>query len=185
MLDRQYVDIQIPFCGFHESEANAVINEALDEYYSHLPDERFPFKLIEEPFVLQGFSEEYTNVFQNFFNTATSLSISLIFKSLTSPEFYDEDTDRIICQISRADVLALREAVKDDVLALCFSEIPTIEDPGAKPVFEWTTEQLEILMIAVMMSRGAVGLDYFEVMKPMKLQYLVEYINDNRKEVKR
>lgn len=203
MLHLKTVDIRIPFCGFYESEASYMIDQEIEQSFdyegsgmSDIPED-FYNHWDHKP-VSKAFAEEYTPVFQDWFNSECSLDIVLNFKELYSPRFYNFETDTITCTITQDDVLKLWRAVDKNVLALVIKErfsdrsgfishyeADMYEDGSnkdycrtvwTKPVFEWDCIQLETLLIAVMVSNGIQDIDYYELMEPMSCNGVVHMV---------
>lgn len=162
MLNRKTLSIQIPFCGFHESEAACLV----DEVFQEQPPEE----------VYKEIATQYARLFTTYFIENTGLKVSIDFKDLTSPKYYDEDTDIITGLISPNDAQNLYDHVDMDVLNMVIKDSLGILEGNQlatenwlKPVSDWEPGQLELLLHALLRQSDVDEVDYFKVLSGLKI----------------
>lgn len=91
--------VQIPFSGFYESIHNSLIDDEIDYFFDNnaklgerLRDSINWHDLLNE--YAKGYAESVAHEF----------NIKMQFESLTSPKYYNFQTDRIFCEISESEV---------------------------------------------------------------------------------
>lgn len=154
--------IKIPFSGFHESEAS-VYTQDHPEY-----EELFCF--------------EYVTQFEGYFNKSCGLDISLKFHELIRPEFYDENTDEIVCHISHKDIRSIYDATNQAILAdfIDHSDL----DGFSRSLDNWGSHMLYELILACLATHDALELDYFSLFDSMPMDF-IEQDGNTRSEAQR
>lgn len=123
---------------------------------------KLPFIGLEEADDGLEYAQEYVKAFQVLLDSL-GLSVTLKFEELESPEFYDNDNDKIYCKISEQDLLVVwNSADKDELRRTVWDrfESPTqptelypykiSEGVWLKPVTEWDLTMLETLLQSIM-----------------------------------
>lgn len=162
--------IQIPFCGFYESAASSIIDDAFNDafYYNDcgdyaVPDEAW-FKL-DCSEARRELVTEYLDAWQEVFKDKTGISLAGKFDGMESPREYNFTTDRIFIEVSGdvvqalwaesvanghkqlAEVLLARHTSYDGFWSHYSNNLDTWLE---KPVTEWDHNELESLLIAVL-----------------------------------
>lgn len=185
MLKLQKTTIRIPFCGFYESEASYMIDQEIEQSFDYertgesgIPDD-FYDHWDHKP-VSEAFAVSYVDCFVNWLKNDHDIDISLTFKSLYSPRYYNFETDRITCEINQEDVLKLWNLVDTKELSqviiarhshcsgfVSFYSNEMNANEWSKSIHDWDEVQLETLLIAVLHTFGVENMDYHEIMEPM------------------
>lgn len=106
------IEIQVPFSGFYESWHSASIDRVIeqesdDENSSYLNQDTIndiDYSKLHKP-ICELYIQAYNNAFKDCYN----IDLKLEYSRLTSPRFYNFETDRLYCNVS---VTALDEAFK-------------------------------------------------------------------------
>lgn len=168
---RNLKDIQIPFCGFYESEASAMIDDELESVFdysdgggrSNIPDAVYykaDYKKAEIELV-----KAYVEAFEAQYEAETGILLGLEFDEMTSPREYNFSTDRVFCKLPMESVeLLFKESEKDshkelakEIKEHCTSYSGFISfysnnlaDWLEKPIVDWDHNELKILLQAVL-----------------------------------
>lgn len=187
--------IQIPFCGFYESEANALIDQEIESSFDYegtgdadIPEDFYDHWGKANKAVEIAFSQEYVGYFLQYLKDECGLDIpSLRYKELVSPRYYNFETDRIFCEISKKDAVKLWNECDKNVLREVMYNRHTSYDgffsfysnklsDWPKQVTDWDSVQLQTLLIAVMKSKGLDEIDYWSLMEPMSCNGVVHQV---------
>ena len=179
MLELKQYTVEIPFCGFYESAATDLIDQEIESAFTdvetddstEIPDD-FYNKWDHRP-VAVAFSKYYVQMFTEYLKDNTGLDIKLFFEELDSPKFYNYETDRIFCKISREDLKKLWAAVDMGELARTvhdrftdrsgfISHYPNKLSEGVwlKDVTEWDLAQTETLFLALFRQNDIENINY-------------------------
>lgn len=110
------METTIPFEGFYESIHNYWIENAIESFASgenNFADPAILDKISETTDykgLYNAYAEAYTHEFAQKFN------IELKFKLLSSPKYYNFETDKIICEIEFSEVTRIFNATDTDKL---------------------------------------------------------------------
>jgi hypothetical protein len=111
------METTIPFAGFYSSIHDEELDRALESIFSNSRGDVIPslkdkaFDLVDWSECHLAYAEKYTECFADKFN------LSLKFKMLCSPKYYNFETDRIICSIELAEVTRIFQSLENfDVL---------------------------------------------------------------------
>jgi hypothetical protein len=151
------METTVPFMGFYNSIHDSQLDFALESMFSDDRGHVYP-KLLEEAFdsvnwkaCHDGYAKQFTEAFSCHYR------IDLKFKLLSSPKYYNFETDRIICEIDESEVLRLWSEIDRDKLqekirknftsydGFC-SFYPNDLDRWAEDVTEWDHNQLGALI---------------------------------------
>jgi hypothetical protein len=179
--------INIPFSGFYESLWSSEIDHHEEQEAEHFA-ERQAEEGIPEPLRLDGsdfaellfecadyrkiheaIAKTYAEAFNNVISEAIGVELGMTFESMTSPRYYNFETDRIFCHIPEASVAALFELSKLDghkALAKVLEGRHTSYDGFhsfydndvaawlEKPLEDWDHNELCSLLLAAMLRAG-------------------------------
>lgn len=163
--------IQLPFCGFYESEASRMLENELEYIFDYsdgggdynIPDElwcELNLKEAQRQLVL-----EYVDAFQEQFESDTGIVLRGEFDGMESPKFYNFETDRIFIKVPPSTIAALFTASEADnhkTLEKVLEKRHTSYDGFhsfysndigkwlLKPVGTWDHNELESLLLAVL-----------------------------------
>lgn len=115
--------IQIPFSGFYESIHNSNIDSEMDyifENNQNLSSLLYDSLNWRELFI--DYAREYAE------NFAHKYGIAMQFESLSSPKYYNFETDRIFCHISESEVLRIYATTDKQQLARIARDMFTSRD---------------------------------------------------------
>lgn len=167
--------IQLPFCGFYESEASRLIDREIEDAFdyseggglSHVPNETWyktPYA-IDYKAIQLALVKAYVDAFADQYKDETGIDLTPHFEEMTSPREYNFETDRVFVSVPVSVVNALfTESEKDNHVKLaeeikdnCTSYDGFISfysnNPGdwlRKPVLTWDHNELKILLEAVL-----------------------------------
>lgn len=173
------LEIKIPFAGFYNSNLDSMIDYEIESIFDYdgtgSPDipEDFYIKA-DYSGVFKAIAREYVEYAQEKLNEFLNLEnpIQLEFHDLVSPREYNFTTDRLFAGISQIDVLRLGSIASPKILERLIAERftsrdgfmsfyqNTLKDNGQeykeswnKPFTAWDHNQLEILLIAAILTR--------------------------------
>jgi len=125
------MEARIPFSGFYESMWSGGIDREEEQIAEHLaaehdvPDSEVANLIYQNSrygVAHEHISKEYADSFVSFINEELGLSLQFEFVEMTSPKYYNFETDKIFIKVSYKDMLllarrvgrnALRKAAKD------------------------------------------------------------------------
>ena len=161
------MEARIPFGGFYDSMWSQGVDEEEREYTEKLAEEhQIPAREISELFFKHTqyrvahneVAREYALDFQKVINSELKLNVSMTFQEMTSPKYYNFETDKIFVEISYPDVLRLARKVGRNALRKAAKAMFTSYDgfisfysPDIStwgPMREWDHNQLYALMQA-------------------------------------
>ena len=159
--------INIPFEGFYESCITQMIEDCLDQIIedydipqdSDISQEFWNnFRLTED--MMKIICKEYVELYRDYLLNEYNLDITLTFKKLYSPKYYNYETDTITAVISTEDVQKLFKQTDMSKLDEVIKKRHTsrsgfvsfysndLKEWLKKPVTEWDCIQLETLLLA-------------------------------------
>jgi len=119
------MEARIPFGGFYESMWSEGIDEEERQYAEELAEEHcIPVNKVAELFFKHTHyrvahnevAREYALDFQKVINSELKLNVFMTFQEMTSPKYYNFETDKIFVEISYPDVLRLARKVGRNAL---------------------------------------------------------------------
>lgn len=179
--------INIPFDGFYESLYSGEIDhheeQEAEHYAEREEEEGIPkalrldasefaevlFECADYRAIHEAIAKSYADAFNNVISEAIGIELGMSFESMTSPRFYNFETDRIFCFIPEASVAALFELSKADghkALAAVlegrhksYSGFHSFYDHDVatwleKPLADWDHNELCSLLLAAMLRAG-------------------------------
>lgn len=117
------MDAKIPFSGFYESKWSKGIDDEEEQYFEHLREEHsihaddmqalheWMWRNSKYHKSYETLAQEYVEPFQNFINEALGMKIKLSFLRMTSPKYYNFETDHLHVDISLAHVRGLYKRI--------------------------------------------------------------------------
>jgi hypothetical protein len=171
--------IQIPFAGFYESIPSAQIDDVVNQAFDYegtgcpdIPEEFWHHWGKGNKAVEIAYCKLYVQKFVQYLKDNTTFEdfeLNLEFEELTSPKYYNFETDRIFCTISFEDIKKLYDHVNTPALRTMVRERHSsrsgfisfyeadYDDPNSewqKPVTQWDSVQLQTLLMAFMDQEG-------------------------------
>lgn len=172
-------EIKLPFSGFYESVHDAEIDRCIENAFDYegtgnpeIPEDfymKMDYSHIWPEYArlycewLEGKINEYLETENN--------PLKNTFKDLTSPKYYNFETDRLFAEISDQDILRLYDMTDRKILNQVIedrftsrsgfssfyhnsleNEGPDYKTTWCKPVLEWDHNQLENLLIAAILT---------------------------------
>lgn len=152
-----YMEVIVPFTGFYNSTHDSNLDYALDQMYSDDRGEAIQ-KLRDRAFDLVNwrlahtlYAERYTECFSD------EYKVDLTFKLLSSPKYYNFETDRIVATTTlrqmikiyhKVDKAKLRARVKEQFTSCdgFISHYPNDLSDWPKRLADWDLNQLETLL---------------------------------------
>ena len=178
--------IQVPFCGFHESEADAVIQQELERAFDNQEIPQNFWDHWDHRPISVSFSKVYTSLFNDYFKKHTGFNLDLRFEELDSPKYYDERTDKIYARISEETLETLYDSADKAVLSHVIQERfkPEIGEKVSysnnindtvwtQQVSQWDLKQLETLLLSVLGENDVMDIDYDEIIGDMDVSKIV------------
>lgn len=166
-------DIKIPFCGFNETEASYILHEILGTQ-----------DISKEAYI--SFATCYVAILIKYIEEHTGLELSLKFKRLDVPDFYDDRDDEIHATISHYDLKRLWERT-DKALLGRFKEYAS-PDIGVlnsgewlKPVTEWGVLHKGLLLECYMAQHEIENIDYYKLFEE-HIEFIRDVLKPNNKE---
>jgi hypothetical protein len=117
-------------------------------------------------------AEAYVEAFDGVLSEEADLDLGLKFESVSSPRYYNFETDRVFAEVSDEAVAELFSKVSKDTLAKVIKERHTsydgfisyysnrVEEWLAKPLDEWDHNELETLLLAFLEDANVEDLDW-------------------------
>lgn len=172
-------EIQIEgFPGFYESSLDSMIDQEIERLFecdgsgchSNIPDDIFMKADFHSMHI--AMAKLYAESFQDWLENNADIKISIPFKDMTSPKYYNFETDRLFCEISESDIQKLYDIADKTILEKLVSDKFTsrdgfssfyqnsLKDTGQdyktswdKPVLDWDHNQLGTLLTAAILSQ--------------------------------
>lgn len=165
--------IQLPFCGFYESEASRMIDDEIEQAFAdengtvlNIPQEIYYKKdyTIDYYSIKIEFVKAYIEAFADRFEGETGINLHASFEEMTSPKEYNFKTDRVFALVPDEVITQLfieSEKDKHEHLAEVIKDRCTSYDGFysyysnqlsawlEKPLASWDHNELELLLIAV------------------------------------
>ena len=98
------IKIELPFSGFYESIYDAHIDNTIEYYLHELENEQL--EKAQDVFYLMNYDathlaicEHYIKAYEQVFYDNFNIDLNLSFNSLTSPKFYNFESDRLFVNI--------------------------------------------------------------------------------------
>jgi hypothetical protein len=165
--------ILIPFPGFYESSLSAIVDDEIEQVFdisdgggvSAIPDVWIGAHAINYSAIYKEVARLYGFAWVEQFTEATGIALDAQFEEMTSPKYYNFETDRLFMTISALAVAHLFEASEADNherLTAVIKERHTSYDGFAsfysndlgewlsKPVGTWDHNELCTLLLAVL-----------------------------------
>jgi hypothetical protein len=160
--------IKVPFSGFYESTHDAVFDSwleyevevrrddgATEEEIEKLQD--LYFKSIDWKVAHELYAKEYVSLVSQFIKKEDGKDIELVFEELTSPRYYNFETDRIFAKISFTDIEYMSDMIDSEALKERVKETYTSYDGFSSfypndiskwpaDIRAWDHNQLEIIL---------------------------------------
>ncbi len=163
--------IQLPFCGFYESEADYMIENEIESVFAtddggcnhNIPSDVY-YKA-DHKSVRIALVKAYVDAYADWFEGETGIALNPAFEEMTSPREYNFETDRVFISVSVLAITAMFEQSEADnhkALAQAIKDNCTSydgfwsfynNDLGSwllKPVLTWDHNELKILLEAVL-----------------------------------
>ncbi len=180
----------IPFTGFYESEHASMIDDEINMIFetddnggTHaVPDDLYKYADYKGMFT--DYAKLYAEVFADHFEEETGVKLDLEFESMTSPKFYNFETDRIFAHISTKAIqdmftlsedenhISLKKVIADRHTSRSGFHSFYSNDPEewlSKSVTDWDNIELETLIHAVYFSKTGKGVYEDDDMKAWSL----------------
>ena len=107
---------QLPFSGFYENQILEIADWNFDQDDPETSYSKEDYDKIDWQKAQFNLAKIYTEGFNREFEYQTDISLNLKFVELSSPRFYNFETDRIFAEISPDKVKELREYVSENIL---------------------------------------------------------------------
>lgn len=179
--------INIPFDGFYESLYSSEIDHHEEQEAEHFAErqeeEGIPsqlrleasdfaeilFECADYRAIHLAIAKAYADAFNTYVSDEIGIELGMSFESMTSPRYYNFETDRIFCHIPEASVAALFELSKLDghealrkVLedrhtsydGFCSHYSNDLDAWLEKPLEDWDHNELCSLLLAAMLRAG-------------------------------
>lgn len=177
----------IPFCGFYESAATAMIDWEIESAfnYNDSGDSAIPqdaFFEIEYHSIYKDFAAAYAEAFNEYFESETGLTLGAEYETMQSPREYNFTTDRVFVFVPYENMKAIyNHLMRDDsrrrILADTIRERHSsrsgfisfyssdFESWRAKPLREYDHNEMKTLIVAALACEGVEELPYYEMME--------------------
>jgi hypothetical protein len=170
--------ICIPFTGFYESVHNSFIDDSINDLFSDketgnpldIPDAFYMTNYCPQETRIE-YAREYVKAFQEWLETELELKIGLEFESLSSPKYYNFETDRIFARIDIQDAQTLYDHANGLTLKDVIERRHTsrsgfisfypndIAQWGGKNITAYDHNELETILIAAIETIGNDSID--------------------------
>lgn len=171
--------IRIPFPGFYNTlfsdEVDQTEQREAEYFASEESAENYEFseKLEEGEFaelmcchtdyriVHHKIAEKYPEYFNEYVKDKYDIDLKLVFEEMTSPQYYNYETDRIFCQIDADTLVLLFSMVGEEKLSKVIvdnlqsrsgfisSYSDFVQDWKDKPIDEWDYNELYMVLLAL------------------------------------
>lgn len=196
--DQTTLETAIPFCGFYCSVYDAEFDYAIERDSEHFAEQwgldqfdvsDVAFKHFDLAPARKSVSECHVQFWGEQFSSETGIAIGLEFSALTSPRFYNFETDRLFAKIALREAQKCFDACKSDgftALRNVIKERFTSRDGFisnysnrleawlAKPLAEWDCNEVETLLIAAL----SIHCDPQEMQSEVEMS-VIEYMGGN------
>jgi hypothetical protein len=161
------MEARIPFGGFYESMWSSGIDDQEESYAEHLAEEHdvpqsdvaeILFKHTKYHDCYAQVAEDYVSCFKAFINEGLGMKIKLTYNDMTSPKYYNFETDNVFADLSYPDALRLARRVGRNALRKAAKDMFTSRDGFISfyrndisewgPLRTWDHNQLYCLLTA-------------------------------------
>jgi hypothetical protein len=173
-MEKETRSIQLPFCGFYESDASHMIDQEIEQAFSdengdclNVPEETYFKKeyCIDNKAIEIELVKAYVDAYEAQYESETGILLNATFEEMTSPREYNFSTDRVFITVPLATVKKLYAQSRKDKhveLAKVIKDQCTIysgfisfysndlTDWLAKGFLAWDHNELKILLQAVL-----------------------------------
>lgn len=140
------IKIELPFSGFYESIYNYHIDNAIDYYLYDLEGEQLEkaqdaFYMVSYDATRKAICEHYIQAYEQVFYDQFNIDLNLTFNSLTLPEFYNFESDRLFVNIDPEVFKQVINLLDDEVIQKTLSD--KYKTQSGYIVFESTIEAIK------------------------------------------
>lgn len=131
------MEARIPFAGFYESMWSHGVDEEEERLAENLAEEHDVIEREVAELIFQNttystayahVAEKYVPAFEEFLNEALDMKISLTYKDMTSPKYYNFETDQLFAEVKYEDMLRLARRVGRNALRKAAKQMFTSRD---------------------------------------------------------
>lgn len=168
------LETAIPFCGFYCSVYDAEFDYSIERDAEHFAEQwgldqfdvsDMAFKHLDLAPARKLVAKTHVQFWGEDFSSETGIAIGLEFSAMTSPRFYNFETDRLFAKIALHDVKKCFDACENDGFTSLRNVIKErftsrsgfisnysnrLEHWLAKPLAEWDCNEIETLLIATL-----------------------------------
>lgn len=153
-MTKNTLEARIPFDGFYHGYSNYLLEDA-EERLNEGQDTELSYDWQK---ACNAIAEAYTEAFEDLLSEWTQKPIKLKLIKLTSPQYYNFDTDKIYASISEDDLKYLYSVIDLAVLSDTFKDLFTsrsgfisfyANEVPQKPVTDWDHNELFALITAL------------------------------------
>ena len=121
------IKIELPFSGFYESIYDLHIDNTIEYYLYDLEGEQLKkaqnaFYMMDYDATRKAICEHYIQAYNQVFYDQFNIDLNLTFNSLTSPKFYNFETDRLFVNIDPEAFKQVINLLDDDTIQKTLSE---------------------------------------------------------------
>lgn len=121
------IKIELPFAGFYESIYDFHIDNVIEYYLYDLEGEQLEkaqdaFYMMNYDATRKAICEHYIQAYNQAFYDQFNIDLNLTFNSLTSPQFYNFETDRLFVNIDPEAFKQVIQLLDDDAIQKTLSE---------------------------------------------------------------
>lgn len=173
-MTKETRSIQLPFCGFYESDASRMIDGEIEQAFSdekgnclNVPEETYFKKeyCIDHKAIEIELVKAYVDAYEAQYEGETGILLNATFEEMTSPREYNFETDRVFITVPLATVKKLYAASKKDKHVELAKEIKkrctsydgfysfysnNLDDWLVKGFLAWDHNEMKILLQAVL-----------------------------------
>lgn len=140
------IKIELPFSGFYESIYDSHIDNTIEYYLYDLEGEQLEkaqdaFYMMSYDATRKAICEHYIQAYNQVFYDEFNIDLNLSFNSLTSPQFYNFETDRLFVNIDPEVFKQVINLLDDDAIQKTLSE--KYKTQSGYIVFESTIEAIK------------------------------------------
>lgn len=162
------ISARIPFAGFYYSMWDREIDSWIDQQSEHTGVPVEDIKL-DYGAAKRGIAKAYTEAFAEWLAETLEKPVTLEYEELSSPKYYNFETDRIFAKgVVFADILTELRSKDADTLAKAFRDAFTSRDGfisfyepvvPSKPIGDWDHNEVYILLLAWIDHQGVENID--------------------------
>lgn len=140
------IKIELPFQGFYESIYDMHIDNTIEYYLYALEGEQLEkaqdtFYMMEYDATRKAICKHYIKAYEQVFYDEFNIDLNLTFNSLTSPKFYNFESDRLFVNIDHEAFKQVINLLDDEVIQKTLSE--KYKTQSGFIVFESTIEAIK------------------------------------------